>query len=168
MSDLDFPRFPPGFTWGVATAAYQIEGAVAEDGRTDSVWDVFCRQPGAVRDGQTGDVADDHYHRWREDVALMAGLGIGAYRFSIGWPRVQPGGTGKANEAGLDFYDRLTDALLASGITPMPTLFHWDLPQELEEAGGWLSRDTAARFADYATLAAERLADRIDNWITVN
>ncbi len=168
MSDLDFPRFPPGFTWGVATAAYQIEGAVAEDGRTDSVWDVFCRQPGAVRDGDTGDVADDHYHRWQEDVALMAGLGIGAYRFSIGWPRVQPGGTGKANEAGLDFYDRLTDGLLAAGITPLPTLFHWDLPQELEEAGGWLSRDTAARFADYAALTAERLADRIDTWITVN
>jgi beta-glucosidase len=168
VSDLDFPRFPPGFTWGVATAAYQIEGAVAEDGRTDSVWDVFCRQPGVIRDGHTGDVADDHYHRWPEDVALMTGLGIGAYRFSIGWPRVQPGGTGKANEVGLDFYDRLTDALLAAGIKPMPTLFHWDLPQELEEAGGWLSRDTAARFADYAALAAERLADRIDTWITVN
>ena len=168
MSDLEFPQFPPGFTWGVATAAYQIEGAVAEDGRTDSVWDTFCRRPGAVRDGQTGDVADDHYHRWPEDVALMADLGIDAYRFSIGWPRVQPGGTGKANEAGLDFYDRLTDALLAEGIKPMPTLFHWDLPQELEDAGGWLARDTAARFADYASLAAERLADRIDTWITLN
>jgi beta-glucosidase len=168
VTDLDFPRFPPGFTWGVATAAYQIEGAVAEDGRTDSVWDVFCRQPGAIRDGHTGDVADDHYHRWAEDVALMAGLGINAYRFSISWPRVQPGGTGQANEAGLDFYERLTDGLLAAGITPMPTLFHWDLPQELEEAGGWLSRDTAARFADYAALAADRLADRIDTWITVN
>jgi beta-glucosidase len=168
VSDLDFPPFPPDFAWGVATAAYQIEGAVAEDGRTDSVWDVFGRQPTAIRDGQTGDVAADHYHRWPEDVALMAGLGIGAYRFSIGWPRVQPGGTGKANEAGLDFYDRLTDALLAAGITPMPTLFHWDLPQELEEAGGWRSRDTAARFADYAGLAAERLADRIDTWITLN
>jgi beta-glucosidase len=168
VSDLDFPPFPPGFIWGVATAAYQIEGAVAEDGRTDSVWDVFCRRPGAIRDGQTGDVAADHYHRWPEDVALMAGLGIGAYRFSIGWPRVQPGGTGKANTAGLDFYDRLTDALLAAGITPLPTLFHWDLPQELEAAGGWLSRDTAARFADYAGLAAERLADRIDTWITLN
>ena len=168
MSDLEFPQFPPGFAWGVATAAYQIEGAVADDGRTDSVWDVFCRQPGAIRDGQTGDVADDHYHRWQEDVALMSGLRIGAYRFSIGWPRVQPGGTGKANEAGLDFYDRLTDALLAAGITPMPTLFHWDLPQELEDAGGWLTRDTAERFADYAALAADRLADRIDTWITLN
>ncbi len=168
MSDPEFRRLPAGFTWGVATAAYQIEGAVAEDGRTDSVWDTFCRKPGAVRDGQTGDIADDHYHRWPEDVALMAGLGIDAYRFSIGWPRVQPGGTGKGNEAGLDFYDRLTDRLLAAGITPMPTLFHWDLPQELEEAGGWLTRDTAARFADYASLAADRLADRIDTWITLN
>ncbi len=168
MSDLEFPQFPPGFAWGVATAAYQIEGAVAEDGRTDSVWDVFCRQPGVIRDGHTGDVADDHYHRWEEDVALMAGLGIDAYRFSIGWPRVQPGGTGKANAAGLDFYDRLTDGLLARGITPMPTLFHWDLPQELEEVGGWLARDTAARFAEFASLTADRLADRIDTWITLN
>jgi beta-glucosidase len=162
------PSFPPGFTWGVATAAYQIEGAVAEDGRTDSVWDTFCRQPGVIRDGHTGDVAADHYHRWREDIALMADLGIGAYRFSIGWPRVQPGGTGKPNAAGLDFYERLTDALLEAGITPMPTLFHWDLPQPLEDAGGWLARDTASRFADYAGLAAERLADRIDTWITLN
>jgi beta-glucosidase len=162
------PQFPPGFAWGVATAAYQIEGAVAEDGRTDSVWDTFCRQPGVIRDGDTGNVAADHYHRWPEDVALMADLGIGAYRFSIGWPRVQPGGTGGPNQAGLDFYDRLTDALLAAGITPMPTLYHWDLPQPLEDAGGWLSRDTAGRFADYAALAAERLADRIDTWITLN
>jgi beta-glucosidase len=162
------PQFPPGFAWGVATAAYQIEGAVAEDGRTDSVWDTFCRQPGVIRDGQTGDVAADHYHRWPEDVALMADLGVGAYRFSIGWPRVQPGGTGGPNQAGLDFYDRLTDALLAAGIAPIPTLFHWDLPQPLEDAGGWLSRDTAGRFADYAALAAERLADRIDTWITLN
>jgi beta-glucosidase len=162
------PHVPPGFAWGVATAAYQIEGAVAADGRTDSVWDTFCRQPGAIRDGHTGDVADDHYHRWREDVDLMAGLGITAYRFSIAWPRVQPGGTGPANGAGLDFYDRLTDALLAAGITPMPTLFHWDLPQPLEDAGGWLSRDTAHRFADYAALAADRLADRIGTWITLN
>jgi beta-glucosidase len=168
VSDLEFPQFPENFAWGVATAAYQIEGAVAEDGRTDSVWDVFCRQPGVIRDGQTGDVADDHYHRWEEDVALMADLGINAYRFSIGWPRVQPGGTGKANPAGIDFYDRLTDGLLARGITPLPTLFHWDLPQELEEAGGWLVRDTAARFAEYAALTADRLADRIDTWITLN
>jgi beta-glucosidase len=162
------PQFPPGFAWGVATAAYQIEGAVAEDGRTDSIWDTFCRQPGVIRDGDTGDIAADHYHRWPEDVAMMADLGIGAYRFSIGWPRVQPGGTGGPNEAGLDFYDRLTDALLAAGITPLPTLYHWDLPQPLEDAGGWLSRDTAGRFADYAALAAQRLADRVDTWITLN
>jgi beta-glucosidase len=168
VSDLPLPPFPPGFAWGVATAAYQIEGAVAEDGRTDSVWDTFCRQPGAIKDGHTGDVAADHYHRWPQDVALMADLGISTYRFSIGWPRVQPGGSGPANAAGLDFYDRLTDALLAAGITPMPTLFHWDLPQPLEDAGGWLARDTAARFADYASLAAERLADRIGAWITLN
>ena len=114
MSDLAFPPFPPGFAWGVATAAYQIEGAVAADGRGESVWDTFCRRPGAIRDGQTGDVADDHYHRWPEDVALMAELGIGTYRFSIAWPRIQPRGSGAINAAGLDFYDRLTDGLLAA------------------------------------------------------
>jgi beta-glucosidase len=168
VSDLAFPPFPADFSWGVATAAYQIEGAVAEDGRRDSVWDTFCRQPGAIRDGQTGDVADDHYHRWREDVALMARLGIDVYRFSIAWPRIQPLGSGAVNGAGLDFYDRLIDALLANGITPMPTLFHWDLPQPLEDAGGWMERDTAYRFADYAAIAAERFADRIPAWITLN
>jgi beta-glucosidase len=162
------PPFPPGFAWGVATAAYQIEGAVAEDGRGDSVWDVFCRKPGAIRNGDTGDVADDHYHRWPEDVELMAGLGVTSYRFSIAWPRVQPDGQGPANTAGLDFYDQLTDALLARGITPVPTLFHWDLPQQLEDNGGWLARDTAYRFAEYASLAAGRLADRIPMWITLN
>jgi beta-glucosidase len=152
----------------VSTAAYQIEGAVAEDGRGDSVWDVFCRQPGAIRDGQTGEVADDHYHRWPGDVDLIAGLGATGYRFSIAWPRVQPGGSGPANPAGLDFYDRLTDALLARNITPVPTLYHWDLPQPLEDEGGWLARDTAYRFAEYAGLAADRLADRIPLWITLN
>ena len=162
------PRFPAGFAWGAATAAYQIEGAVAEDGRGPSVWDTFSRRAGAVRHGDTGDVAADHYHRWPEDIELMSALGIAAYRFSIAWPRVQPGGQGPANERGLDFYDRLTDALLAGGITPIPTLFHWDLPQPLEDEGGWLSRDTAYRFADYAQLAAERLADRIPLWITLN
>ncbi len=162
------PAFPAGFDWGVATAAYQIEGAVAEGGRGDSIWDTFCRRPGVIRDGHTGDVACDHYHRWARDVALMADLGITAYRFSIAWPRVQPGGKGPANEAGLDFYERLTDALLAAGITPVPTLYHWDLPQPLEDDGGWLSRDTASRFADYASLAAGRLADRIGRWITLN
>ena len=162
------PRFPVGFAWGAATAAYQIEGAVAEDGRGPSVWDTFSHRAGAVRHGDTGDVAADHYHRWPEDIGLMSALGIAAYRFSIAWPRVQPGGQGPANERGLDFYDRLTDALLAGGITPIPTLFHWDLPQPLEDEGGWLSRDTAYRFADYAQLAAERLADRIPLWITLN
>ena len=168
MSDLAFPRFPPGFAWGVATAAYQIEGAVADDGRGASVWDTFCRQPGAIRDGQTGDVADDHYHRWPEDIALMAELGIGTYRFSIAWPRIQPRGSGAINTAGLDFYDRLTDGLLARGITPLPTLYHWDLPQPLEDVGGWMTRDTAYRFAEYAGKTAERLADRIPAWITLN
>ncbi len=160
--------FPADFSWGVATAAYQIEGAVAEDGRGDSVWDVFCRQPGAIRDGHTGEVADDHYHRWPEDVELMARLGVTSYRFSIAWPRVQPDGQGPANVTGLDFYERLTDALLARGITPVPTLYHWDLPQPLEDDGGWLARDTARRFAEYASLAAGRLADRIPMWITLN
>ena len=162
------PRFPAGFAWGAATAAYQIEGAVAEDGRGPSVWDTFSHRAGAVRHGDTGDVAADHYHRGPEDIELMSALGIAAYRFSIAWPRVQPGGQGPANERGLDFYDRLTDALLAGGITPIPTLFHWDLPQPLEDEGGWLSRETAYRFADYAQLAAERLADRIPLWITLN
>jgi beta-glucosidase len=161
VTDRDFPRLPDGFTWGVATAAYQIEGAVAEDGRGDSIWDTFCRQPGAIRDGQTGDVADDHYHRWPEDVALMARLGIGSYRFSLAWPRIQPAGSGPGNAAGLDFYDRLTDALLAEGITPVPTVYHWDLPQPLEDAGGWMTRDTAYRLAEYAGGGAERVAGRV-------
>jgi len=162
------PEFPADFHWGVATSAYQIEGAVAEDGRGDSIWDTFCRKPGVIRDGHTGEVACDHYHRWANDVALMADLGITAYRFSIAWPRVQPGGKGPANPAGLDFYERVTDALLAAGIIPVPTLYHWDLPQPLEDQDGWLSRDTAQRFADYASLAAGRLADRIGLWITLN
>jgi beta-glucosidase len=162
------PRFPAGFAWGAATSAYQIEGAVAEDGRGESVWDVFCQRPGAIRDGHTGEVAADHYHRWASDVELMASLGLAGYRFSIAWPRVQPNGKGPASERGLGFYDRLTDALLARGITPVPTLFHWDLPQPLEEGGGWLARDTAYRFADYAALVAERLADRVQLWITLN
>jgi beta-glucosidase len=168
VSDLPMPAFPAGFLWGVATAAYQIEGAVAQDGRGESVWDTFCRQPAVIRDGHTGEVATDHYHRWEQDVALMADLGITAYRFSVAWPRVQPDGSGPANTVGLDFYDRLTDALLAHGITPVPTLYHWDLPQQLEDAGGWLSRQTSQRFADYAALTAERLADRIGMWITLN
>jgi len=168
MTDSPMPRFPGQFHWGVATSAYQIEGAVAEDGRGESIWDTFCKLPGVIRDGHTGDVATDHYHRWREDVGLMSDLGLTAYRFSIAWPRIQPTGTGQVNTAGLDFYDRLTDALLAAGITPFPTLYHWDLPQPLEEAGGWLDRMTAQRFGDYAAIVAERLADRIPTWITLN
>jgi beta-glucosidase len=168
VTNAAFPRFPSGFTWGVATAAYQIEGAVAEDGRGESVWDAFCRREGAIRDGHTGDVADDHYHRWPEDVALMAELGIDAYRFSFAWPRIQPAGSGAVNPSGLDFYDRLIDGLLARGITPMPTLLHWDLPQPLEDAGGWLSRDTAHRFAEFAGIVAPRFADRVPLWITLN
>ncbi|QKW39842.1 beta-glucosidase [Actinomadura sp. NAK00032] len=159
---------PEGFRWGVATAAYQIEGAVDEDGRGPSTWDTFAHTPGRVRDGHTGDVACDHYHRWPEDVALMSGLGVGAYRFSIAWPRVQPSGSGPVNAKGLDFYDRLVDGLLAAGISPAATLYHWDLPQPLEDAGGWLERDTAYRFAEFSYLAAERLADRVDLWITLN
>ncbi|GAA4087421.1 GH1 family beta-glucosidase [Actinomadura miaoliensis] len=159
---------PDGFQWGVATSAYQIEGAVGEDGRGPSTWDAFCREPGRVRDGHTGDVACDHYRRWPEDVRLLAGLGVDAYRFSIAWPRVQPTGRGPANPAGLDFYDRLVDALLERGIAPAATLYHWDLPQPLENDGGWMNRDTAYRFAEYAYLAAERLADRVTMWITLN
>jgi beta-glucosidase len=168
MTDAAMPRFPSDFAWGVSTSAYQIEGAVHEDGRGESIWDVFCRKPGAIKDGQTGDVAADHYHRWNIDIGLMAELGLTSYRFSIAWPRVQPLGKGPANEPGLDFYDRLADALLARGITPVPTLYHWCLPQPLEDEGGWLARDTAHRFAEYAALAAERLADRIPMWITLN
>ncbi|WP_141579925.1 GH1 family beta-glucosidase [Actinomadura sp. WMMA1423] len=159
---------PEGFRWGVATAAYQIEGAVDEDGRGPSTWDTFSHTPGRTRDGHTGDVACDHYHRWPEDVALMADLGVDAYRFSIAWPRVQPSGSGAVNAKGLDFYDRLVDGLLAAGIAPAATLYHWDLPQPLEDAGGWMERDTAYRFAEFSYLAAERLADRVDMWITLN
>ncbi|GAA0822204.1 GH1 family beta-glucosidase [Streptosporangium amethystogenes subsp. fukuiense] len=156
------------FLWGTATASYQIEGAVAEDGRGASIWDTFAHEPGRVRGGDTGDVACDHYHRWEEDVELMSGLGVNSYRFSIAWPRVQPDGKGAINQAGLDFYDRLTDALRERDIVPAATLFHWDLPQPLEDEGGWLNRDTAYRFAEYAAAVADRLADRIPMWITLN
>ncbi|WP_329519038.1 GH1 family beta-glucosidase [Spirillospora sp. NBC_01491] len=159
---------PEGFQWGVATAAYQIEGAVDEDGRGPSTWDTFAHTPGRIRDGHTGDVACDHYHRWAEDADLMAGLGVDSYRFSIAWPRVQPAGSGAVNAKGLDFYERLVDGLLERGIAPAATLYHWDLPQPLEDAGGWMNRDTAYRFAEFAYIAAERLADRVDRWITLN
>ncbi|GAA0944985.1 GH1 family beta-glucosidase [Virgisporangium aurantiacum] len=162
------PAFPPGFTWGVSTASYQIEGAVAEGGRGTSVWDTFAHTPGRTRNGETGDVACDHYHRYAADVDLMADLGVDAYRFSVAWPRIQPDGVGPANPDGLDFYDRLVDALRAKGIKPLVTLFHWDLPQALEDKGGWLNRDTATRFAEYASLVAGRLGDRVEQWITLN
>lgn len=154
--------------WGTATAAYQIEGGATEDGRTPSIWDTFSHTPGKVADGDTGDVACDHYHRSADDVRLLAKLGVGGYRFSISWPRVQPGGTGPANERGLDFYRRLIDDLHAQGIEPFLTLNHWDLPQELEDAGGWPSRDTAYRFADYAALVYSALGDRVRYWTTHN
>ncbi|WP_084960129.1 GH1 family beta-glucosidase [Thermoactinospora rubra] len=156
------------FIWGTATAAYQIEGAADEDGRGPSIWDTFSHEPGRVRDGHTGDVACDHYHRWPQDVALLAELGVDAYRFSIAWPRVLPEGTGAVNPKGLDFYERLVDALLEAGIAPVPTLYHWDLPQALEDRGGWLNRDTAGYFADYVAVVAERLSDRVSRWITLN
>ena len=166
MDDLSV--LPDGFTWGVATSAYQVEGAVAEDGRSPSIWDTFSHTPGKVAGGDTGDVACDSYHRWPEDLGLMKELGVGAYRFSIAWPRVMPGGGGPVNAAGLDYYDRLVDALLAAGITPYPTLYHWDLPQVLQDRGGWASRDTAGCLAEYASVVAARLGDRVSNWVTVN
>jgi beta-glucosidase len=159
---------PPSFRWGVATSSYQIEGAVDEDGRTPSIWDTFCRVPGAVANGDHGDVACDHYHRMPQDVALIKDLGIDTYRFSVAWPRVQPRGRGPVNPAGLAFYDRLVDRLLAAGIDPWVTLYHWDLPQELEDAGGWPVRDTAYRFADYSMMVFDALSDRVDNWTTLN
>ncbi len=159
---------PEGFTMGVATAAFQIEGAVREDGRGASTWDTFMAQPGRILDGSDASVATDHYHRYREDVALMRELGVDSYRFSLAWPRIQPGGTGGANKAGIAFYDRLLDELLAAGIRPMATLFHWDMPEPLQHKGGWMTRDTASRFADYALLAGEAFGDRIDKWITLN
>ncbi len=159
---------PPDFLWGVATSAYQIEGAVDEDGRSESIWDTFCRVPGAVAGGETGDVACDHYHRWREDIGLMKQLGVDAYRFSLAWPRVVPGGDGEVSAPGLAFYDRLTDALLEEGITPFPTLYHWDLPQVLQDRGGWPARETAEHFAAYAAAVAERLGDRVQHWATLN
>jgi len=161
-------RFPGGFLWGAATSAYQVEGAVHEDGRGESMWDRFSHTPGRVANDDTADVTTDHYHRWREDVELMAGLGLNAYRFSIAWPRIQPDGRGPANAAGVAFYDRLVDALLEHGIQPCPTLYHWDLPQALEDEGGWLERDTVDRFADYASHCFDALGDRVRTWFTVN
>lgn len=161
-------RFPAHFLWGAATASYQIEGAIHEDGRGSSIWDDFAATPGKVYQGHTGEVAADHYHRVEEDTDLMAQLGLGAYRFSIAWPRILPDGRGTINQAGLDFYDRLVDALLAKGIVPFATLYHWDLPSQLEREGGWLNRATAYAFADYAEIVARHLGDRVANWITLN
>ncbi|MFE5299628.1 GH1 family beta-glucosidase [Streptomyces sp. NPDC056632] len=161
-------RFPAGFRWGTATAAYQIEGAAREHGRTPSIWDTFSRVPGKVRNGDTGDIAADHYHRVSEDIALMRELGVTDYRFSVSWPRVQPTGRGPAVRQGLDFYRRLADELREAGIRPVATLYHWDLPQELEDAGGWPQRETALRFADYAAVMAEALGDRVTTWTTLN
>jgi len=168
MVDPNFPAFPPDFLWGTATASYQIEGAVDEGGRGPSIWDSFSHSPGKIARGDHGDVACDHYHRYREDVELLRELGVGAYRFSVAWPRIQPDGKGPANAEGLDFYQRLVDELLRAGITPCLTLYHWDLPQALEDAGGWRVRDTAERFADYAALVHAALADRVPMWGTLN
>ena len=160
--------FPGGFRWGCATSSYQIEGAAGADGRGESIWDRFCTRPGAIRDGSSGAVACDHYHRWPADLDLAAAMGINAYRFSIAWPRIQPTGSGVANSRGLDFYSRLVDGLLERGIEPWVTLYHWDLPQALQDRGGWLARDTVPAFADYATLVVRRLGDRVRHWMTHN
>ncbi len=160
--------FPPGFLWGAATAAYQIEGAWDEDGKGESIWDRFVRRPGVIADGTTGDVACDHYRRYAEDVGYMAAMGMNAYRFSIAWPRIFPSGSGRPNQAGLDFYRRLIDDLNRHGITPMATLYHWDLPQALEDRGGWANRDTALRFAEYASYVFHALGNDVPLWATHN
>ena len=160
--------FPDDFVWGAATAAYQIEGAANEDGRGASIWDTFSHTPGKTANGDTGDVACDHYHRWEEDIRIMSDLGLTAYRFSIAWPRILPNGRGEVNEAGLAFYDRLVDGLLAAGIEPWVTLYHWDLPQALEDEGGWANRATIDAFVQYTDVVTRRLGDRVSNWITIN
>jgi len=168
VSEVKSKSLPPGFVWGVSTSSYQIEGAADVDGRGPSIWDVYSRVPGHIANGDTGDVACDHYHRYQEDIALMRDLGVGAYRFSVAWPRVMPTGRGAANEPGLAFYDRLIDGLLAAGIEPWLCLYHWDLPQALQDQGGWLNRDIAGWFADYATLVARRYGDRVRRFATFN
>src|SRR6516165_6883313 len=162
-------QFPKGFFWGTATSAYQIEGAWNEDGKGLSIWDTYAHTPGKIKNGDTGDVANDHYHRYKEDVKLMKDLGATAYRFSICWPRIFPEGTGQPNAKGLDFYSRLVDELKAAGIEPFATLYHWDLPQALQDKNnGWQSRDTAKAFADYAGYVAEKLSDRVKHFFTIN
>ncbi|WP_432146130.1 GH1 family beta-glucosidase [Streptomyces sp. bgisy084] len=169
MSDrIDFAALPDDFTWGVATSAYQIEGAVAEDGRGPSIWDTYAHTPGRIDNADTGDRACEHYHRWRADIGLMRQLGVGAYRFSIAWPRIRPAGDGPVNAAGLAFYDRLVDGLLEAGIAPFVTLYHWDLPQALQDRGGWPVRETAEHFAAYAAVVAGKLGDRVTHWATLN
>src|SRR5215469_8874458 len=174
MSIEEQLRFPDGFLWGAATAAYQIEGAPDADGKGPSIWDTFSHTPGKVYHGDTGDVATDSYHRYPEDIELLRRLGVGAYRFSVSWPRILPAGRSSSgnsdvNFKGLDYYSRLVDALLDAGITPVPTLYHWDLPQALQdELGGWAGRDVAAAFAEYAGIVAEALGDRVHRWITLN
>ncbi|RUW45564.1 MULTISPECIES: GH1 family beta-glucosidase [unclassified Mesorhizobium] len=160
--------FPRGFVFGAATAAYQIEGSPDADGKGESIWDRFCRIPGAIVDGSSGDVACDHYHRWKEDIAVLKALGLGAYRFSFAWTRLLPEGRGEVNAKGIAFYDRLIDDLLEAGIEPYATLYHWDLPQALQDRGGWYNRETAAAFADYAGLAARSFGDRVRKWTTLN
>ncbi|HEV8461623.1 MAG TPA: GH1 family beta-glucosidase [Gaiellaceae bacterium] len=168
MPNLPLSAFPDDFVWGAATASYQIEGAANEDGRGESVWDRFCATPGKVRNGDSGAVACDFYHRYSDDIRLMNELGVDAFRFSIAWPRVYPNPDGQINTKGLDFYDRLVDELLGNGITPYATLFHWDTPQWVEDAGGWPARATVDRFCEYVEAVAERLGDRIGHWITHN
>jgi beta-glucosidase len=165
---VGYVRFPEGFHWGTATASYQIEGAWCEDGKGESIWDRFTHTPGKIKNGATGDVACDHYHRYAEDVALMRELGLNSYRFSIAWPRIQPNGRGPSNPKGLDFYRRLVDELLDAEIRPAATLYHWDLPQALEDAGGWPNRDTAGRFTDYAETVIRALGDRVKHWMIFN
>jgi beta-glucosidase len=161
-------RFPEGFLWGTATAAYQVEGAVNEGGRGASIWDTFSHTPGKVVHGDTGDIACDQYHRLEEDLDLMSDLGLQAYRFSVAWPRIQPDGSVLANQNGLDFYRRLVDGLRRRSIEPMLTLYHWDLPQALEDVGGWTNRDTSERFAEYAGIVYEALSESVGFWITLN
>ena len=160
--------FPEDFTWGVATSSYQIEGAFDTDGRGPSIWDTFSKTPGKVVGGETGDVACDHYNRFEQDLQLMKELGVESYRFSMAWPRMFPVGDSRREERGFDFYDRLIDSMLAKGIKPMATLYHWDLPQPLQDVGGWANREIVGRFSDYALAAAERFGDRVQDWITIN
>lgn len=164
----ELAKFPEGFVWGATTTSYQVEGAVSADGRGESVWDRFCHTPGKIYEGHTGDVACDHFHRYKEDIGLIAELGLKGYRFSIAWPRVIPDGKGDANEAGLDFYDRLVDCLMENGVEPFVTLYHWDHPQALEDEGGWPGRAIAHRLERYARVVGERLGDRVGHWITLN